>query len=91
MIEGKQVLVGDEPTLLHGSTGSESDLAGVKNEGDASVWLGGPDVAVDEGYELGAGGYQSVDLENGDDDLYAIRETAAGDQRVDVLATGVGN
>jgi hypothetical protein len=32
-----------------------------------------------------------VALSHGDDDLYAIRETAAGDQRVDVLATGVGN
>lgn len=60
--------------------------ATVCNRGTVSVFLGGPDVSIANGYEVLPGGVFAGSF-SAADDLWAV--AASGSQRVDVLRAGV--
>lgn len=85
---GRRVNVGTSPTRLTSREAKvgEKNAVYFKNKGNASVDIGGDDVASAQGYELESGEGVSLDI-IGRDDPYAI--AASGTVRVDVFESGV--
>lgn len=59
----------------------------VRNNGSATVYLGGQGVTVAQGYPLAAGAELGMDLENNHGELYGI--VATGTVEVRVIGTGL--
>jgi hypothetical protein len=86
-----RVIVGTDATAL--TTGDEghqtaSSVAITNLSGTETIWIGGPDVTVAEGYRLLPGAEVAADPENRRDLPYAI--AAVPGVEVAVLRTGVG-
>ncbi len=89
MVTAKVVEVGTTPVLLN-SEQDEDKVAGrsmaIRNGGSGPVWVGGPDVAVNEGWLLAAGTEISLELRM-NDKLFAVVETDTAN--VSILQVGV--
>ena len=86
MAVASRVQVKDRPTriAIGDAFGSAEFL--VRNQGDASIHLGGKGVTPHDGYELHAGEAMSMPLGSAEE-LYGITDLGmGGDQRVDVIS-----
>lgn len=87
-IKGRRVTVGTAPTQINGATTDAIGGSGgqARNRGTVSVFLGGVDVTVAQGYELEPGDVVAFNLDHGEN-IYGI--VASGTCLVHVLDGGV--
>lgn len=83
MSKSVRIVVTTEPTLLtppeEDSTPGSSSL--IKNTGSQTIYVGGEDVTVAEGYPMAVGEFVSADLGGRRDSLYGRVATGTGEVR----------